>query len=305
MIEPIVRAGAGRPPPGIGARIFDAITAFAVAPYAPNPNDPRKFIVDLSQYNTVDLQALADYVIPCEAAFIRIGGSASVRDTKFKQYWDAAKQAGIPRSIYTYTWPGWTVSQHISNFMASVEQWTPGDLGEGPIWVDVETHAGKTKKQVSDHAFAYMRELGKETGKAIGWYTGAWFVNGYMQQQDWMTEYWAWLATYAMGREHLGPVIIPEPIPVHIVVVQQTGSKGDATLVGGTGTYDTDRWLRNDVLFNDLFGVKPPEPPEPPDPNLEIRLAHLELQVQDNQREIKQLSERQDQTDEWGNSYGK
>ena len=153
MIEPIVRAGAGRPPRGaIASALFDAIEAFAVSPYKPNPNDNRKFGVDISRYNTVNLQALADYQIPCEYALIRIGGSASVRDTKFKQYWIAAKVAGIPRSIYTYTWPGWTLSQHISNFMASVELWTPGDLGEGPIWVDIETHAGKTRNHVSEHA---------------------------------------------------------------------------------------------------------------------------------------------------------
>ena len=85
MIEPIVRAGAGRPPRGvIASALFGAIEAFAVAPYKPNPNDARKFGVDLSQYNTVNLQALADYVIPAEFALIRIGGSASVRDTKFK-----------------------------------------------------------------------------------------------------------------------------------------------------------------------------------------------------------------------------
>ena len=78
MAEPIVRAQAGRPPPSIARRALDAIVAFA-APYKPNPNDARKFGVDLSQFNTVDLQALADYEVPCEYAMIRIGGSASVQ----------------------------------------------------------------------------------------------------------------------------------------------------------------------------------------------------------------------------------
>ncbi len=301
MREPIVRAGAGRPPRGIGARALNAILAFA-APYNPNPNDARKFGVDLSQYNTVNLQALADYEVPCEYAMIRIGGSFTVQDTKFKEYWDAAKAAGIPRSIYTYNWPGWTVDQHIRNFMESVERWTPGDLGEGPIWADIETHpAGKTRKQISDHAIQYIEALERETDKVVGWYTGAWFVNGHMQVQDWMIEKWAWLATYATGREHPGPVVIPEPIPKWKTVIQQTGSQADAAEVGGSGTYDTDRWEGAESQFEELFSV---EPPEPPDPDLEIRLAHLELRVEKTELEIKRLSERQDKTDEWGESYG-
>ncbi len=269
MREPIVRAGAGRPPPGLARRALDAIIAFA-APYKPNPNDTRKFGVDLSMYNTVDLQALADYEIPCEYAMIRIGGSASVQDIKFKQYWEAAKAAGIPRSIYTYNWPGWTVDQHIANFMDSVNKWTPGDLGEGPIWADIETHPpGLSKRQISDHAIQYIEALESETGKVVGWYTGAWFVNGHMQPQDWMTEYLAWLATYASGREHPGPPVIPDPIPAELVVIQQTGSKCNSALFGGSGTFDTDRWTGSKQQFSELFG----EVVIPPNGDLEEQVA--------------------------------
>ncbi len=300
MIEPIVRAQAGRPPPGLARRALDAVVAFAL-PYKPNPNDARKFGVDLSHYNTVNLQALADHSIPCEYALIRIGGSATVTDGKFKMYWDAAKAAGIPRSIYTYNWPGWTVDQHISNFMNSVNRWTPGDLGEGPIWADIETHpAGLTRKQISARAIAYMQALESETGKVVGWYTGAWFVNGHMQAQDWMQDYYAWLATYATGREHPGPVVIPDPIPEEMVIIQQTGSQCDASEFGGSGTFDTDRWDGSEAQFRQLFDVQE----SPPDPDVEIRLAHLELQVRDNQREIERLSEWKANTDDWGNSYG-
>lgn len=296
-----IHAQAGRPPPGLARRALDAIVAFAI-PYKPNPNDARKFGYDPNQYVTIDPQALADYKIPAEFACIRIGGSKTVKDTKFKFYWDRAKAAKTPRSIYTYNWPGWTVDDHIRNFMESVELWTPGDLGEGPIWADIETHpAGKTIKQISDHAIQYIEALESETGKVVGWYTGAWFVNGHMQVQDWMRDYIAWLATYATGREHPGPPVIPFPIPEDMVMIHQTGSKADASEVGGSGTYDTDRWVGTEAQFQQLFGgiVKPP-----PDPDLEIRLAHLELRVEKTELEIKQLSKRQDQTDEWGNSYG-
>ena len=301
MNEPIVRAQAGRPPAGIIRRALGLLEAFVTYPYAPNPNDARRFGYDPNQYVTIDAQALADYEIPAEFALIRIGGSASVRDTKFKHYWATAKAAKTPRSIYTYTWPGWTVSQHIENFMASVELWTPGDLGEGPIWVDVETHAGKSRRHVSLHAYDYIRSLESETGKVVGAYSAKWFIDGYMEPQDWMKEILWWLATYATGREHPGPPAIPNPIPVSNVVIHQTGSKCNSALFGGSGTFDTDRWTGSESQFRQLFNI---EEPDPPDPDLEIRLAHLELQVKDNQREIERLSEWKANTDDWGNSYG-
>ncbi len=272
MNEPIVRASAGYPP-GVRARVLGLLRAFVAYPYAPNPNDSRKFGVDLSQYNTVNLQALADYEIPCEYAMIRIGGSASVRDTKFKQYWDAAKAAKIPRSIYTYTWPGWTVDQHIANFMYSAGILTP-DLGEGPIWADIETHPeGKTRKQISDHAIEYIEALESETGKVVGWYSAKWFIDGYMQLQDWMKEKWAWMAHYLTGREHPGPPAIPSYIPRGKVAIHQTGSKCDSTLFGGSGTFDTDRFELSDAVYAMLFGGS--EPDDPTD-NISIMKAHID-----------------------------
>ncbi|KKM02126.1 hypothetical protein LCGC14_1787540 [marine sediment metagenome] len=289
MIEPRIHAQAGRPQ-SIRARALGFLGTLATGPYSPNTFDFRKFGVDLSQYNTVNLQQLADYPIPCEYALIRIGGSASVRDSKFKHYWDAAKAAGMPRSIYTYNWPGWSIDAHIANFMASIALWTPSDLGEGPIWADIETHPqGKTRKQISDHAHAYIQALERETGKVVGWYTGAWFVNGHMQPQDWMTEYWAWLATYATGKEHPGPPVIPDPIPAPKVVIQQTGSQCNSALFGGSGTFDTDRWTGSNELFAELFNevVRPPN-------------GDLKKQVDDNTVKNIEQDKRIKALEEWG-----
>lgn len=286
-----IHAQAGRPPQSRLVRTLHAAwSALATTGYTPNPNDARKFGYDPNQYVTVDPQLLADYIIPCLFGLIRIGGSKTVQDTKFKMYWDASKAAGFPRSIYTYNWPGWTVEDHVANFMDTVNKWTPGDLGEGPIWVDVETHpAGMSRKQISDHAIAYIQALESETGKIVGWYTGAWFVNGYMEKQDWMAEYWAWLATYATGREHSGPPVIPAQIPANKVIIHQTGSQCNSSLFGGSGTFDTDRWMGSDELFTELFG----EVAIPPNGDLKEQVA------KNTAMNIKQ-NERLDDLEDWG-----
>jgi hypothetical protein len=235
-------------------------------PYAPTVGDPRLFLIDVSEFNNVNMAAYSAYVpVSARAAIIRIGGSYTVRDKKFVHYWTTAKAAGIPRSIYTYTWPGWTVGQHINNFMDSVNEWTPGDLGEGPIWVDVETHADKSRRHVSDHAIGYIEALESETGKEIGWYSAQWFVNGFMQIQDWMADKLAWWAQwlYNQPTEDPGPVIFPAIIPHDKRVIHQTGSNGDARLFGGTGRFDSDRWIGSIDAFYRLFNqtTQPPQPP--------------------------------------------
>ena len=271
MAEPRrIAAGAGFAPKPFVLNALSVIRALAASPYAPTVADPRLFMVDVSEFNNISMAALAAYIpTPCKAAIIRIGGSASVRDKRFVEYWTTAKAAGLPRSIYTYNWPGWTVGQHINNFMSSVEDMTPGDLGEGPIWVDVECHADKTKKQVSDHAIGYIEALESETGKEVGWYSANWFVNGYMEIQDWMADKWAWWAQWLLNqpKEDPGPVQFPSIIPMSKRVIHQTGSNGNARLFGGTGRIDTDRWLASDELFNQLFDQ--PTQPQPPNGDLE------------------------------------
>jgi GH25 family lysozyme M1 (1,4-beta-N-acetylmuramidase) len=274
IIEPVVRANVGQiPSRNLVSGLFANVRALAAGAYAPNPNDHRKFGIDLSQYNTVNLQALADYEIPAEYAMIRIGGSATVQDTKFKQYWDAAKAAKIPRSIYIYNWPGWSVEQHIANFISMVNKWCPGDLGEGPIWADVETHPpGLTRRQITNHAHQFMQALESETGKVIGIYSAKWFLDGYMEYQDWMDEPWWWMAQYLNSGEHPGPPLIPSYIQRGKVAIHQTGSKCDSTLFGGTGTFDTDRFELSDAVFQLLFNqVEEPEPN-----NIAILKAHLD-----------------------------
>lgn len=269
MAEPRrVAAGAGFAPKPFILNALSIIRALAASPYAPTLSDQRPFMLDVSEFNNIKMSAVAAYTpVPCKAAIIRIGGSASVRDKKFVEYWTDAKAVGLPRAIYTYNWPGWTVGQHINNFMNSVNELTPGDLGEGPIWVDAECHADKTRKQVSDHTIGYIEALESETGKVVGWYSADWFVNGFMEIQDWMADKWAWWAQWLANqpKEHPGPVSHVSIIPDNKIAIHQTGSNGDARLFGGTGRVDTDRQVTEENLFG--------EPTQPPSNPLAAQVA--------------------------------
>lgn len=297
MNEIQAHAGAGfeRRPHLLG--LLDDLRAFLATPYRPSTDDSRLFLLDLSQYNTVDMNAVKAFLNPeVKAVIIRIGGSASVRDTKFQMYWNLARELEIRRSIYTYNWPGWSVDLHIENFMETVELWTPGDLGEGPIWLDVECHADKSRKEVSDNTIGIMSELVRETGKVVGWYSADWFLNSYMELQDWMKEKWAWWAQWLSNQpnEHPGPVSHNPFIPSDKIVIHQTGSNCDAQLFGGSGRVDTDRWESTQEVFYELFGGEEQEPPPSGD---------LEEIVRRNTEDIEELWERVNIINDFLRSY--
>jgi len=263
-------------------------------PYIPSSTDSRKLALDLSVFEEdVKLDVVVAYRPKVEVGIFRIGGSASVKDAMFPVFWPWAKQLGLKHDIYMYTWPGWTVSQHISNFMSLVNTYcADGDLGTGPIWVDIECDAGKTKKEVSDMNYQVIKALQRETGKEIGVYTAQWFVEGYMEKQDWMREVLLWWAqwVYEQGREHPGPIYIPPGTFDRAKALwHQTGSMCKTSEFGGVDYCDTDRWIGTEEQWKQHYGddIVPPPPS-----NLEKRIEIVENDlaiVQDKLIQIKQI----------------
>ncbi len=299
-----VAAGAGRDP-GRWVRtrsLLDGISILLSTSYQPTPAsiDDRYLILDISQFNNIDLNMVKAFANPqVKAMNIRIGGSASVVDTKFEFFWGLAKALKLPRSMYVYNWPGWSVDKHIANLMNMIEDLAGGDLGTGPIWVDAECHADKTKAQVSNHTINFIEAIESELSKVVGWYTGAWFITGFMEQQDWMKEKLAWLAEwlYNQPKEHPGPVYLEGlVIPRSVTVEHQTGSNCRASIFGGTGRVDTNRWEASPERFYEVYGADPGPDPEP-DP------SGLVEQVQHNTRQLELQTERLNIIDEYLRSY--
>lgn len=305
MVEPRrVAAGAGFDPGRFvrTRRLLDSISILLATSYLPTPSsiDDRIFILDISQFNNIDLATVKAFADPrVKAMNIRIGGSASVVDTKFEFFWGLAKALKLLRSMYVYNWPGWSVDKHIANLMRMIEDLAGGDLGEGPIAVDAELHAGKTKKQVSDHTIEFVQGIKVETAKIVEVYSGLWFIKGYMEQQDWMKEILFWLAEwlYNQPKEHPGPVYLGGTIiPRENVIIHQTGSNCRASIFGGTGRVDTNRWEASPERFYEVYGADPGPDPEP-DP------SGLVEQVQHNTRQLELQTERLNIIDEYLRSY--
>ena len=248
-----VRAQAGLPPPrNIFSRVFRAL---ATQSYLPNPDDERYFALDISEYESLSIATVAAHMNPIvRAVIVRICGSRSVKDEKFPQHWAAVREYGIPHDLYMYNWPGWTVDSHISNFMDSVERYADGDLGN-IIWVDAECHADKSKREVSNHTWGCVQALERETGKRVGVYSGLWFINGYMEIQDWMSEVPWWMAQWLSGQggEHPGPPQTIDAIPRENIYWHQTGSRCDESIFGGVDYVDTDRWCLSEEKYEQIY----------------------------------------------------
>lgn len=279
-----VRMQAGRPPRSMMATFLAATT---IKSYVPDPNDTRKLGFDLSHFEPdMDLRLVHSYVPNVELCIFRICGSYTVKDTMFPTFWPWAGRIGLPRAMYMYNWPGWSIDRHIANFMDSLEKHCPNnDLGVGAIWVDAECHAGKSKREVSDHTWGCISRLAQETGMRVGWYTGPWFKRSYMEYQDWMDNTYVWEAQWYsdQAREHPGPVDNVFNTPEKYRVWHQTGSRGRANEFGGTSYYDTDRWQRGAAAFNTFHDVTP-DPSEPPAPDYGTRIAALETRTNDLER---------------------
>jgi len=232
--------------------------------YLPNPTDPRPFMLDISHYEAnLNLDMIANFNAPkCHGAIFRMCGSASVKDTAFPHYWPWAKRAGLVHSIYMYNWPGWTVDLHIANFMDSVERYCDGDLGDGPIWVDAECHAEKSRREVSNHTLGCIEAIKRETGKDVGCYSAAWFLDGYMEIQDWMADIPWWWAKwyYNQDSEHPGPANFNDIIPAENRWWHQTGSLCSGKIFGGVDHVDTDRWALSEEEFNRIYKKEEAKP---------------------------------------------
>jgi hypothetical protein len=232
--------------------------------YLPNPDDERIFWLDICQYEPhLNLDMVAKFNAPkCHGGIFRIGGSKAVEDTMFSTYWPWAKRAGLKRSIYMYNWPGWTVDENVSNFMRMIEKHNVEDLGDGPIWVDAECHADKSRAEVSNHTWGCISGIAQATGKQVGCYSAAWFLNGYMEIQDWMAEIPWWWAQwyYNQNAEYPAATNWNAIIPEENRWWHQTGSCCDASIFGGRDRVDTDRWHNTVEKYNEVYGDEAPPP---------------------------------------------
>jgi GH25 family lysozyme M1 (1,4-beta-N-acetylmuramidase) len=271
-------------------------------PFPPSSTDPRILGADISQNNgLMDFGAYTSYGPPhFEFIIIRSGQSSSSSwdDTEFLRNWQQAKSIGLPRSVYHVLFPALEVEPQVRHFLDLMDK--AGDLGEGPIWLDVELQQSQSKKRISDTALEWLELVRKETNHRAGIYSGKWFTDEYMEPQDWWAEVDWWLATYIwpnQTREHPGPPGLPVGVPLNACKIHQTTSFGDGKLVGaGSQRIDLDRWMGTREEFAQYFGVDQPAPPPPP--------SDLEARVAANEKSIAELGDSLRKLVEWAKDQG-
>lgn len=155
--------------------------------------------LDLSHYsNNVDFEALkragVDFVI------LRVGFNKTL-DTKFEEYYAAARKAGLDIGVYFFT-----LAENADDAIADakrVASWLEGKKLEYPVFFDLENYAGAgyyptqfTEQQIMDITLSFM-----QTAVELGFYPGL-YTNNNMLYNIYNSEkalrlYDVWFARYA------------------------------------------------------------------------------------------------------------
>jgi murein DD-endopeptidase MepM/ murein hydrolase activator NlpD len=284
-------------PPSLAERLFGvpilgrvAAAAAEPQPFPPDPVDPRILILDLSSHQgEIDWDILAAFGDPTvQAVHIRSGGGTEHLDSRFVFNWTQAKRVGKPRSAYWYLRGDQSGIAQGRAFLQSFHR-VQDDWGEGPFVIDIERRDGATPRELSLLAWDFIDYVQTHSNKECWVYSGAWFVNNYMEFQGWFTYVKWWLAHWyskEVGREHPGPPARPNGVTEDQVMEHQTTSFLKGGLFGATSkAIDGNRWQSDPALFKKNWGIEE-EPGNGEEP------SDLEQQVEQNSVEIQLLQER-------------
>ncbi|MDI6769752.1 MAG: GH25 family lysozyme [Anaerolineales bacterium] len=237
--------------------------------YRPSLIDGRTFGIDISRNQgriNFDRFLQADPVV--EFCACRTGISWGYKDSMFAIYWDELTKRNIPRMAYHVLYPAENIARQVDNFLSMF----PGRSydGEGPIVNDVELVHGVSKRALSNAAEAFSKALEDATGREVIVYSRFSFLRDFMEKQAWMARRKWWMAQYLATTppsEFQGNLWVPSGFTDLDVWIVQTGERGDGPYYGTeSAQIDTNRWLKSEIEFQALFGVKTPEPTPTPEP---------------------------------------
>ena len=282
-------------PPSIAERLFGvpvigrlAAAATVPSPFAPSPIDPRYLMLDLSSHQgPIDWDILAAFNEPeVRAVDIRSGGGVDALDTRFVFNWEHAKRVEKPRSAYWYMRGDMGGIVQAEGFLRSFDR-VNGDLGEGPLKLDLERIDGATPHELSTYAWEFIDFIQRRTDKEVWPYSAVWFTDTYMEFQAWFRYVKWWLAHWypkEVGKEHPGPPARPAGVSEDQVMEHQTTNFLKGLLFGATSSaIDGNRWQGDPILFDKAYGL------EEESGNGE---SDLEEQVQQNTEVIHLLADR-------------
>lgn len=266
----------------VAIRASNAVRSF-LAPVVPaaairvdktNPNDPRAFGIDLSNWNgAVDFQVVKTYVPKIVFAGFRLSLGATYRDPRFEVNYTGAGQIGLMRIVYHYFYPEVSVKTQI-DLVASALAGNRPEIGVSP---DLEYTDGLSNAEVARVSESFCKGLEDRLGQNVVIYSRKYYIDPIFNGAAWLSDFDWWIAHYtADGSEKTDPtVLIPNGIPPY--TIHQSESKGS---IPGVESLDVDhnRWNGTAADLYRYCGITP-GPVEPTDAEKLRRLwvAHPEL----------------------------
>lgn len=234
----------------------------------------KPFGIDVSRHQgLINWEMVKNHENPIvEFVVIRGGISWGYKDVHFDRNWSEAKRLGLRRGAYFVIYPNEDAKQQCDAWLKIIGN----DLGELPLTIDVELHAGIHKctperyQSVLRNCLIYLEQ---KTGRKPIIYSRASFVDAYITGPwykpvpTWYNDYYWWMAQYLLsGEEHQGPPTLSRGISRERVIIHQTSDRGDGPAFGMQSTsLDYNRWQETaDITLYEMTSTES-EPPEPDD----------------------------------------
>ena len=135
------------------------------------------------------------YLAGIQAAGIRATVGDYYTDFRFLENWQGAKARGIARTAYHVVRPDKPYAAQIGRFFAVLAD----DLGELPVTLDVEVHAGCDAKRINEAVQWCSDHIKMRTDDRPIIYTAKWFADGYCKDGGpaaWLASHELWIANY-------------------------------------------------------------------------------------------------------------
>ena len=198
------------------------------------------------------------------AEFVYVKASQMTIDTQFKNYWPAAKDAGLLRGAYHYL--DWRMSEMVQAKMFC--DLLKDDPGELPPVCDFESQYMAPEPAVANgKLWNFLQEVEQRLGRVPMIYTGYYYWLQYSTPNIGWAKYPLWLAWYAPENW----VKVPPPW-AKWTFWQYTGN-GNGPQYGSQGLSMDMNWFNGDIAALRAFAnsqivppVTPPTPPQPAQP---------------------------------------
>ena len=217
--------------------------------------------LDVSQFNSVDLKAAKSEGV--EFVIVRAGYGGGGKDSKFSQYWNAAKDAGLVRLSYFFAYPGRSSgATQAKEYLAIVGGLSPGD----GLALDMEDEPVYGRRLVESDV-AWAKEFLDTCFQMTGVRPLLYINTDLKGRFDWNpvqdANYGLWQANY--GANNGKPNTEPSPAPWEFNAIWQYTSTAS---VAGASPLDANQFngtVEQLQKYGAAGDVKPPTPtPTPP-----------------------------------------